>query len=120
MDPITLSIVGALSKLSENVIADAYQALKAAIAQKCGVDSEMIKAVDNLEKKPDSPGRIETLKEEVTAARLEEDPDLIKAADHILSTLKDFSNSGTVVNQTVTGNQNIFSGTGNVTGINKS
>ena len=120
MDPITLAIIGALSKLSENVISDAYQALKNAIAHKCGVDSEVVKAVQNLEKKPDSKGRVETLQEEVLAAKIDHDPELLKASNALLSKLKDFPEAQTIINQTVTGNQNIFSGTGNVTGTNKS
>jgi len=120
MDPITLAIIGALSKLSENVIADAYQALKAAIAQKCGVDSDVAKAVENLEKKPESTGRIETLKEEIVAAKVDQDTDLVKAANELIAKLKDFPDAQTIINQTVKGNQNIFSGTGNVTGTNKS
>jgi hypothetical protein len=119
MDPITLAITGALAKLGESVIADTYQALKAAIAQKCGVDSEVTKAVENLEKKPDSTGRLETLKEEVVAAKVDQDPDLLQAANALLSKLKDFPAGQTIINQTVTGNKNIFSGTGNVTGTNK-
>ena len=120
MDTITLAIIGALSKLGENVISDAYQALKDAIAHKCGTESDVIKAVQNLEKKPDSKGRIETLQEEVAAAKIDQDPDLIKASDALLSILKTFPEAQTIINQTVTGNQNIFSGTGNVTGTNKS
>jgi hypothetical protein len=119
MDPITLAITGALAKLGESVIADAYQALKAAIAQKCGVDSDVTKAVENLEQKPDSTGRLETLKEEVVAAKVDQDPDLLKAANALLSKLKDFPAGQTIINQTVMGNKNIFSGTGNVTGTNK-
>jgi HetE-like protein len=120
MDPITLAVVSALAKLSENVIADAYQALKAAIAQKCGVDSDVTQALENLEKKPDSNGRIETLKEEVVAAKIDQDQDLLNAAQALLSKLKDVPGGQTIINQTITGNQNIFSGTGNVTGTNKS
>lgn len=120
MDPITLAITSALAKLSENVIADAYQALKAAIAHKCGIDSDVAKAVENLEKKPESAGRIETLREEVVAAKVDQDPDLVKTANALLSKLRDFPDAQTIINQTVRGNQNIFSGTGNVTGTNKS
>src|SRR5262245_16819512 len=115
MDPITLAIIGALAKLSDNVIMDAYTALKAAIAHKCGVDSDLAKAVENVEKKPDSAGRKETLKEEVAAAKADYDPDLLKAAENLIAELKNLPDGQTIINQTVTGNENIFSGTGNVT-----
>jgi hypothetical protein len=68
MDPISLAIIGALSKLSESVIKDSYEALKAAIARKFGIDSDISHAVDQLEKKPESTRRLETLKEEVETA----------------------------------------------------
>jgi hypothetical protein len=120
MDPISLAIIGALAKLSEGVIADAYQALKAAIAHKCGLESDVVKAVENLEKKPDSTGRKETLQEEVVAAGVDQDPGLVKAANALLSKLKEVPEGQTIIKQTVRGNQNIFSGTGDVTGTNKS
>ncbi len=99
MDPITLAIVNALGKLSENVINDAYQALKAAIAHKCGVDSDLVKAVESLEKKSDSAGRKETLSEEVAAANADKDPDILKAAQILLDKLEDRPSSSTIVNQ---------------------
>jgi hypothetical protein len=119
MDPITLAIIGALAKLSENVVADAYQALKAAIANKCGVDSDVAKAVEEIEKKPDSAGRKETLKEEVVNAKIDRDPELIKLANALIERLKELPDGQTVINQTVTGNDNIFSGSGSVTVSNR-
>jgi hypothetical protein len=56
----------------------------------------------------------------VVAARIDQDTDLLNAANLLLSKLKEFPEGQTIINQTVTGNQNIFSGTGNVTGTNKS
>lgn len=114
MDPITLAIVGALAKLSETVIADAYQALKAAIAQKFGGESDVSKAVESVEQKPESPGRQATLHEEVAAAQADQDPDLRQAAEAILARLKDLPDGQTVISQTVSGNQNVFSGTGDI------
>ena len=116
MDPIALAIISALANLGESVIADAYEALKAAIAHKFGVESDITKAIKNLEKKPESSGRKETLKEEVIAAKVDQDTDLVEVANALLLKLKDLPDGQTVINQTIKGNKNIFSGTGNVTG----
>ena len=118
MDPITLAIVAALAKLSENVISDAYQALKAAIAQKCGVDSEVVKAIESVESKPDSSGRKETLKEEVANAKIEQNPELVQLANDVLARLKEVPGGQTIINQNVSGSNHTFSGSGDVT-INK-
>lgn len=102
MDPITLAIVSALGKLGENVIKDAYDALKAAIAQKCGVDADLTKAVEEVEKKPTSTGRKETLKEEITAAKADQDPELLKLAKTLLdklNELEDQPKNSTVIKQ---------------------
>lgn len=112
MDPITLAIVGALAKVGEEAVKDAYHALKAAIKSKYGARSEITKAVDSLEKKPTSPSRKDTLHEEVVSARANEDPNLVKMANEILTKI----NSGQInVSQTVEGNHNIFTGTGDIT-----
>jgi len=120
MDPITVAIFGALGKLSVDAINESYQALKAAIAKKYGVKSDIAKAVDGVEKKPDSAGRKETLKEEIANAKIDNDPELLKLANVLIEKIKKLPNGQTVINQTVTGNNNIFSGSGNVTVTNKS
>ena len=111
MDPITLAIVGALAKVGEEAIKDTYNALKAAIKAKFGPKSEIVQAVDSLEKKPNSPSRKETLHEEVVNVQADKDPKLLKVANEILVKL----NSGQInVSQTVTGDHNIFTGTGDI------
>jgi hypothetical protein len=96
MDPITTAIiagvtagvVGGTTEVGKKVIVDAYEALKAVLRQKCGLDSDLVEAVEKLEKKPDSAGRKETLKEEVEAAKADQDPDIVKAAQALLDQLK--------------------------------
>lgn len=96
MDPVTTAIVAALAtgvasgmtKFGESVIVDAYEALKTALKQKFGVDSNLAEAVNNLENKPDSAGRKETLREEVISAKADQDPDVLKAAQALLDQLK--------------------------------
>ncbi len=115
MDPITMAIVAALAKLSETVIADGYQALKAVIARKFGASSDLATAVESVEQKPESEGRQATLSEEVAAAKADQDPELRQAAEALLARLKEVPPGQTVVEQTVTGDKNIFSGTGDIT-----
>jgi hypothetical protein len=83
MDPITLAIVGALAKLSENVIADAYQALKAAIVQRWGEKSNIAVAVNDLENNPSSQGRKQILAEEIAKIKADENPDITKLAEQL-------------------------------------
>ncbi|NER23015.1 MAG: hypothetical protein F6J96_20410 [Symploca sp. SIO1C2] len=54
MDVITTAIVAALANLSKDVIKDTYNGLKSALKKKFGSESDLIDAVDKLEKKPDS------------------------------------------------------------------
>lgn len=115
MDPITMAVAVALGKLGEKVISDAYTAFKAALQYKCGVNSDLLNAVDELEKKPDSNARIEVLKEEVKLANAEQDPDLVNAANSLIAKVDEISDTKTSsVTQNVTGERNIFSGTGDV------
>jgi hypothetical protein len=97
MEPITFTaIVAALSagiatgvgKVGESALVDAYQGLKTALKRKFGDQSEVVEAVDMLEKRPDSEGRQVTRKEEVERANVDEDPDVKQAAKELLDRLK--------------------------------
>ncbi len=120
MDPISLAIIAALANVGEQAIKDGYGALKALIAHKFGSDSDLVKAVDNVEKKPESAGRKETLKEEVAAVRADQDPDLLKTAQELLAIIQRLPSNQTTITQAVTGDRNIFSGSGSVTVTNNS
>lgn len=93
MDPLTDAVVGALSSVvtsgateaAKKVIIDGYDGLKALIRKKLGGNNEVSKAIDNLEAKPDSSGRRETLTEEVTAAKADADPELVSHAQSLLA-----------------------------------
>jgi len=96
MDPITMAIVAALSagvvggvtKLGEDILVDAYDALKAALKNSLGIDSEALKAVEALEKRPESAARREVLKEEIVASKANEDPDILNAAQVLLDHIR--------------------------------
>jgi hypothetical protein len=96
MDPITAALVtalamgvaGGLTETGKQLMPDAYKALKAALQRTFGLDSDLLEAVDNLEKKPDSEGRAATLQEEVKAAGADKDPELLKLAESLQAMLQ--------------------------------
>jgi hypothetical protein len=114
MDPITTALIAALTKLTEPAIKDAYEGLKALIIKKFGSHHEVVRAVENLEKRPDSLGRRETLQEEVAGSKAGEDTAISSAAHSLLESLKKQPGGPQTVQQIVTGNRNIFSGTGDI------
>jgi hypothetical protein len=72
---VTNAIIAALSAgavagttdTAKSAIADGYQGLKSLIKKKFGDHSGVAKAIDNLEEKPDSGGRRQTVLEELQA-----------------------------------------------------
>lgn len=93
MDPITTAIVAALSvgavsgltETSKTAITDAYTKLKDLLAKKFGAKSDVVQAIDQLETKPESVGRKETLREEITVVNAEQDNEVLAAAQRVLA-----------------------------------
>jgi hypothetical protein len=93
MDPITSAIVAALSagavsgltEASKMAVTDAYQTLKDLLTQKFGASSEVVQAIGQLEAKPESAGRQETLWEEMIAVNAEQDHEVLAAARQLLT-----------------------------------
>jgi hypothetical protein len=112
MDPITATIVAALGKLAEPAIKDAYEKLKEVLKRKFAA-KKVLPAIEELETTPQSEGRRQVLAEELTAIRAEDDSE-VAAAVQLLQQKLGFQGNVQNVQQTVTGNENIFSGTGNV------
>lgn len=102
MDPITTAIVAALAALSKDAIKDSYNALKAALKKKFGTESDLVDAVDKLEKKPDSEGRKATLQEEVEIAKVNDDPEIIRLGQDLLDKIKEQPGGQQIINQTQT------------------
>ena len=103
MDPITTAIVAALvSDLSKDAIRDCYGTLKASLKKKFGDQSDLVDAVDKLEKKPDSEGRKAILQEEFDIAKVNDDPDLIRLAQDLLDKIKEQPGGQQIINQTQT------------------
>lgn len=93
MDPITTAIITALSAgaiagltdTTKAVITDSYNKLKGLLTRKHGADSEVAQAIDKLEAKPESQGRKDTLAEEITIVKAEQDKEILAAAKQVLA-----------------------------------
>ncbi len=96
MDPITMAIVAAIAagvtagatEVGKQAIVDAYSGLKTLLKDKFGNESEVVKSVEGVEKRPESDTRKELLKEEVSLAKADKDPDIVAAAQALLDQLK--------------------------------
>ncbi len=112
METLLSAIIGALGKLSEVAVKDAYESLKAIIHRKLGQESKLADALKNLEAKPESAGRKEVLKEEIEGAGANEDEDIVNAARILLEKLKALPETRQTIHQTVKGSHNIISVSG--------
>ncbi len=122
MDPISAAIITALSMAAKDVLPtaakDAYNGLKSLLTRKFGGDSDVVDAVKEVENEPEAEEYQELLQEEVKAAGLQQDEEIIKAVQALIEQMKDapgMPEGGISVQQTVTGDKNIVAGTGNVT-----
>ena len=96
MDPVTAAIVtalsaGAISGLTETskaAITDAYASLKDLLTRRFGVRSDVVKAVEDLEARPASAGRKETLQEEILAVQAEKDEEFLTAAQRVMTLIQ--------------------------------
>lgn len=114
MEPVTTALIAALAKIAEPAVKDAYEGLKALIVKKLGARNAVLDAVGDLEKKPDSAGRRETLHEEVASSAVANDPDIVAAARKLLENVQRVGGGQQTVQQNVRGDRNIFSGTGDI------
>lgn len=114
MDPITTAIVAAVANLGATAVKDAYDGLKSLIVRKFGADSKVGEAVNGVEAQPASEGRRLVLAEEMAAARAPEDEELVRAAGALAAALEAHGGPSVSVRQTVHGDRNVFSGTGDV------
>ena len=94
MDPITLAIVsataaGVTTEVGKKVLGSAYGRLKALFKERTGDDSDLMDAVEKLEKKPKSKGRQQTVCEEIESAAIHTDAQVLKVAEQLLSQLKE-------------------------------
>ena len=77
-------MLAALGQLAEPAVKDAYEAVKALIVRKFGKASDVVKAVEAVEAKPDSAGRQTTLTEEMASSGAARDGELLQLAQALL------------------------------------
>jgi hypothetical protein len=114
MDPIATAIGAALANLGATAVKDAYTGLKALLVRKFGPDSKVAEAVEGVEARPESEARKTVLAEELAAARAGEDEEIVRAAGALAAAVEAHGGPAISVQQTVHGDANVFSGTGNV------
>jgi tetratricopeptide (TPR) repeat protein len=92
MDLITQSILAALAPDLPDSVRGAssipYETLKGALRQKFGPESELIDALQRLERKPDSTARLDWFREEITTAKANQDAELLALAQQLLQILE--------------------------------
>jgi hypothetical protein len=107
MDPITTAILTVIAtKTTEQVVVDAYKALKKLLMQKFGTKSKIIEAVAALEANPESGARKEVVKEEIAISKANRDPELLQAAQILLDKLS-IKQVNEHLSQIAVGNENI-------------
>jgi hypothetical protein len=91
VDPVTAAIVAAVAtgltsgvkKIGENVVTDAYNALKSALQRKFGSDKKLVKAIKAVEEKPDSEAKQRALEARMVKHHVEYDPELLRLAENL-------------------------------------
>ena len=94
VDPVTAAILGALAAgglaglndVVSKAVGDAYASLKSLIKRRSG-NEDVSRAIVEVEAKPASAGRRATLEEEVVAAGLDRDEEVLAAARELLERL---------------------------------
>ncbi len=94
-------LAGGMGTLGNSLATDAYQRLKNMLRRKHGEDSEVARAVDELEARPESVARRQVLAEEVEASGADKDPELVTAAKTLLERLGATPIGGSHIQQAV-------------------
>lgn len=127
MDAVIAILVNTLSSKVVGAIPATLSAVwtkfRTHLSGKLGPDHIVTEILDEMEEKPDDEGNQESLKEELANIDIQSDPQLVALLNEMMEELKKMPGgyAGPSVTQTVTGNSNIFSGTGDISiegGIN--
>lgn len=95
-DPVTAAVLAAISamaltggnEVAKRAVGDAYEALKGLLKRKLG-GGEAVEAVEKLEKSPDSAGRKQIVSEELAAAKVDDDAELVAAAEQVMMKVRE-------------------------------
>jgi hypothetical protein len=119
MDPVTVIVtalaagaVAAAKDVATQVVKDAYAGLKSLVVGKFGGQGDVKTAVEQVEKKPDSPARQSVLKEELASAGVAQDADVLRQAQALLELLKQSGHDTATYSAQVIGDGAIAQGAG--------
>ena len=104
MDIITTALMAGIAQTGKKAIDDAYNGMKTIIRNKFG-NSNLAKAIDDLESNPDSKGRQITVQEEVESAQADRDNEIIEAAQKLLKMTHSQQTSGNIFLQNAQGSK---------------
>ena len=101
MDPITTTIVVAIAAgvaggVAEASTVEAYNALKGVLTRKFGPQNEIVRAVDSIEKRPNSKPRQEILAEEIQVVGADKDLEVLQMAKRLLEAIQNASTASAV------------------------
>jgi hypothetical protein len=85
---LSAGAVAGATDTAKSAIDDSDQGLKSLIKKKFGDHSGVAKAIDNLEERPDSGGRRQTVLEELQAINSTSDPELVSAAQSLFKLIR--------------------------------
>ena len=107
-DSIVAALLGGLAalagKVASKAVEDAYGALKGLLLRTSGDKSAAAEAITKLEARPDSEGRKATVAEELTAAKVADDRELLEAARRLQAALDQLPAEGRNQVQNAIGN----------------
>ena len=100
---VTTGLVSSATEVGKQSLVDAYEGLKSLLKKKFGAGSDVVVAVERLEKNPEATSRKAGVEEDVKAAKADEDPEILAAAEALLEKLKAEPGGAEQVKQIATG-----------------
>lgn len=97
LEPVATAILAAIvagaaagvTDTAKQAIGDAYKTLKGLLVRKLGGQSKAVEAINKLEEDPESAGWKETAGKELAKAGVDNDQDLVAAANQVMAKLQD-------------------------------
>lgn len=116
---VALGAASGLKDTASKAVTDAYAGLKKLIQDRYQHDKGVTFAAEHVSEKPEEEARRQMLEVALNGAGADKDAELVKVAEAVLAAVKEQPGGEDavrqIINQQVTGNDNVFSGTGNVT-----
>ena len=116
MDPITTAILAALAAGAKNVgeraLSDAYSVLKDVITRRFGRNSDLDRAVREVEARPEASDRRKALQQAVSRVKADRDFTLYDAAQAVLDEIEARPDGPWIIQEVRSGRDTIFQGKG--------